>query len=87
MTGEIFASQLSVRQERERRLMEDMGWAGMTDELWLNLLRSGTVSAEDFVKATADSNGGGIRATVTKEQTQRAWFKVMILVVELEVVR
>ena len=70
-----------MRKERESQLMEDMGWAGagMTDQKWQHLLRTGTLNAEDFMKVTADSNGGGIYVTVTGDQVQKGWFKVKMI--------
>jgi hypothetical protein len=75
---EVLTSQQDVRKNRESQLMKDMGWAerGMTDEKWQHLLSTGKLNAQDFMKITADSNGGGICVTVTGDQVQKGWLKV-----------
>ena len=75
-SDDIMRSQLKVRIEREYRLMQDLGWPGMTDTSWITLLRTGIVNVADQSKVPDDSNGGNVLVTVSGDHVQKAWFKV-----------
>eukprot|EP00118_Oscarella_pearsei_P009369 m.53943 g.53943 ORF g.53943 m.53943 type:complete len:885 (+) comp34291_c0_seq2:525-3179(+) len=75
LLGEVLSSQYGVRRMREKRLMDLMGWSGMTDVDWLPLLRKRKVEPSSIVKAEDASEGGGIQLKFPSSE-QKAWFKV-----------